>query len=242
MIVVRRASARRHESRGKQETWLSFDARDRADPLADGFNGLQSLSESALPPNGGSPTHPHGDAEIITYVLEGSLAYDDSVGRSGVLNAGEFRRMAAGGSVRCTETNASRRDWARFFQVWLRSRDAGVKPSHEQKRFSVAERRGDLCLVASSDARNGSLHLREDVLIYSALLEPGQHVVHDLQSGRGAWLHVVSGEVTLHDSVLAKGDGAGISAERPVSFTARQETEVLFLDLVEKPAAGTGAV
>jgi redox-sensitive bicupin YhaK (pirin superfamily) len=235
MISVRRAKDRRLDHRGQQETWLTFNAQERADPLADGFHSLQSLNECRLPPGGGSPTLPHTETEIITYVLEGALAYDDSLGRSGAQNAGEFRRMTAGRNVRCTDTNASRNEWVRVFQLWLRSRDAGAAPGHEQKRFSVAERRGGLRLVASPDARLGSLHLREDARVYSGLLEPGQHVVHELEQGRAAWLHIVAGEITLGDEVLCSGDGAGIGAQRPVSFTARAETEILLVDLIERP-------
>jgi redox-sensitive bicupin YhaK (pirin superfamily) len=236
MMVVRRAKERRHDRSGRGSLWLTFDSRAEADPLAEGFNGLQLLNESRLPPGRATLPHPHRDAEIITYVLDGALAYDDSMGRSGVLNAGEFRRMTAGQGVICTETNASRTDWVHVFQLWLRSRDAGMKPGHEQKRFSTAQRRGRLCLVASRDARMGSLHLREHALVYSALLERGQHIIHDLASGRAAWLHVVAGEVTLGDVALFAGDGAGISAVRPVAFTAREETEILLVDLLERPA------
>jgi quercetin 2,3-dioxygenase len=236
MMVVRRAQERRHDRSGNANSWLTFDSRAQADPLARGFNGLQVLSESRLPPGRASLPHPHRDAEIITYVLDGALAYDDSLGRSGVLNAGEFRRMTAGQGVICAEINASGTDWVHVFQLWLRSRDAGMHPGHEQKRFSTAERRGRLCLVASWDARLGSLHLREHALVYSALLERGHHIIHDLAAGRAAWLHVVAGEVTLGDVALVAGDGAGISGVRPLAFTAREETEVLLLDLLEQPA------
>lgn len=231
MRVLRRAKERRHERSGKQEVWLTFDAQADAAPLAQGFNSLQVLNECRLPPGRGSPPHPHRDVEIITYVVEGALAYDDSLGRSDVLNAGEFRRMTAGRGVSCTETNPSRTEWARVFQLWLRSRDAGLQPGHEQKRFSAAERRGRLCLIASPDARLGSLHLCEDALVYSALLERGHHIVHDLALGRAAWIQLVAGQVTLGDTVLFAGDGAGVSGERPVSFTAREETEILLVDL-----------
>lgn len=238
MIAVRRTRERRHERRGKQESWLSFDAQAPADsPLTGGFNDLHILKESRLPPGGRSPPHLHHGEESITYVLEGALAYDDSLGRSGVLNAGEFRRMAAGRGVTCKETNPSRSDWAHVFQVWLRSHDAQVRPGHEQKRFSAAERRGKLCLVASPDGRSGSLQLQADARVYSALLERGRHLVHDLALGRGAWLQVVAGELTLGDNVLFTGDGASVSGERPLSFTARAETEVLLVDLVEPRSA-----
>lgn len=236
MMVVRRGQERRHDRSGNGSSWLTFDSRAQTDPLAHGFNGLQVLSESRLPPGRAALPHPHRDAEIITYVLDGALAYDDSLGRSGVLNAGEFRRMTAGQGVICAEINASGTDWVHVFQLWLRSRDAGMQPGHEQKRFSSAERRGRLCLVASWDARKGSLHLREHALVYSALLERGHHIIHDLAAGRAAWLHVVAGEVTLGDVALVAGDGAGISGVRPLAFTAREESEVLLLDLLERPA------
>jgi quercetin 2,3-dioxygenase len=236
MMVVRRAKERSHQRGRKQERWVTFDAVAQTDQLAHGFSSLQLLNESRLPAGGGNPTHPERDAEIITYVLEGSLAYDDSLGRSGVLHAGEFRRMTAGRGARFTETNASKTDLAHFFQLWLRSPAPHAPPTHEQKRFSAAERRGRLCLVASSDARMSSLHLREDALVYSALLERGHHIVYDLALGRAAWIHVVAGQITLGDAALFAGDGAGISGERPVSFTAREETEILLLDLLERPA------
>lgn len=233
-MVVRRAQERRHDRRGKEDLWLTFDALAKTDPLAEGFSGLQSLSEGRLPPSGSRPSGPRDDTEILTYVLEGSLAYDDSLGRSGVLHAGEFRCVTAGRGVRYKETNTSRSDWAHVFQLCLRS-PGSTQPGHEQKRFSAAQRRGQLCLVASSDARMGSLRLLADALIYSALLERGHHVVHDMPLGRGAWLHLVSGEVTLGEVVLSAGDGAGIRGERPISFTARTDTEILLLDLAKRP-------
>src|SRR6185295_16277227 len=97
--------------------------------------------------------------------------------------------------------------------------------------FSAADRRGGLCVVASPDARRGSLRVHEDALLYSALLSPGKHVVHELGEGRRAWLHVVDGKATLGDVVLSTGDGAGITAERAVSLTAREETEILLVDI-----------
>jgi hypothetical protein len=142
--------------------------------------------------------------------------------------------MTAGRGIRHSETNASRTDSAHVFQIWLRPSEAGLPPSHEQKRFSAAERRGVLCVVASPDGRRGSLRIHQDALMCSALLDPGQHVVHELSYGRSAWLHVVRGEVTLGDTVLAAGDGAGVSAERAVSLTAREESEILLFDLGEE--------
>jgi redox-sensitive bicupin YhaK (pirin superfamily) len=155
-----------------------------------------------------------------------------------VLNAGEFRVMTAARALRCTETNTSRTDRAQLFHLWLHSRDAGAPPAHDQKRFSTAERRGRLCVVASPDARLGSLRLQGDAVVYSALVARGHHLVHDLAPGRSAWLHVVTGKVALGEVLLVAGDGAGISGQRPVSFTAREETEILLVDVLERPPRG----
>jgi quercetin 2,3-dioxygenase len=235
MITLRRAKERQHERHRKREVWLTFYSDAAPHPLAGGFGTLEILNEDRLSPGAGTPRHPTHDAEIVTYVHEGALAYEDSMGGSGVIHAGEFQRMTAGRGIRCTETNPSRTDWAHVFQIWLRPAESELEPSHEQKRFSAAERRGVLCVVASPDARRGSLRIHQDALMYSAMLDPGQHVVHELSQGRSAWLHLVQGEVTLGDVVLTTGDGAGVTAERAVSLTAREQTEILLLDLGEQP-------
>jgi len=107
--------------------------------------------------------------------------------------------------------------------------------THEQKFFSVAERRGVLCIVASPDGRKGSLRVHQDALIYSSILDVRQHLVHELPQGRIAWLHVVRGEATLGDLVLTTGDGVGVTGEPAVSFTAQEDTETLLLDLNHQP-------
>ena len=148
MITLRRSKERYHDRRRKQEVWLTFYPQDRVDPLADGFGTLETLNEDRLPPGASIARHPHHDAEIVTYVREGALAYGDSMGRSGVIQAGEFQRMTAGRGIRHSEANPSRTDWSHVFQISLRPWEAGLEPSREQKRFSAAERRGALCVVA----------------------------------------------------------------------------------------------
>lgn len=236
MITLRRAEERHYDRHHKQESWLTFYPRDRADPRADRFGQLESLRESRLPPGTTISEDAYHDAEIVTYVREGALAYEDAPGRSGVIQAGEFQGTTAGRGIRRSETNASRSSWARVFQLLLASSEPGLEPGHEQKRFSTAQRRGGLCVVASADARRGSLRIHQDALTCSALLDPGQHVVHELSPGRTAWLHLVEGEVTLGDIVLTTGDGVGVTAERAVSLTAQSETEILLLDLGEAPS------
>ena len=237
MITLRRATERRHDRDRDREVWLTFPAKLRESPLADGFGSLERLDEVRLGPGAGVPPHPAHDAEIVTYVSEGALAYEDALGRSGVVYAGEFLRTTAAQAVRHGEMNASKTDRAHVLQLWLRSSEASLTASYEQRWFTQAERRGRLRVVASPDGRRGSLHIHQDALLYSSLLEPGQHLVYALSQVRRAWLHLVLGALSLDDFVLTAGDGAGVSGERAVSFTALERSELLLLDLAQESRA-----
>lgn len=227
MITLRRAEHRHHLLRHKHEVWRTF----HDDEVEVGFNDLELLDEDLIAPSGIIRLRPDHDVEIVTYVLEGALTCDDSRGRSGVMHAGEFQLLTTGRGVRHSQTNASRTEPAHVFHMCLRPAQASLDPGCEQKRFYAADRRGVLCVVVSSDGRRGSLRIHQDAVIHSSMLEPGQHLVHELSPQRSAWLHVVRGELTLGGHLLTAGDSAGITAERSVSLTAKGATEVLLLDL-----------
>ena len=161
------------------------------------------------------------------------------LGITTVIHAGEFQRLSTGHGILHRERNASHSDAAHIFQNTLRPARMGLEPEYEQKRFCAAERGGALCLVVSPDGRRGSLRVHQDACLYSALLEPGKHVVHALGPKRSAWIHIVSGEVALGHLVLVTGDGAGVEGERSVSLTARRHTEVLLFDLGAADLLGT---
>lgn len=232
MITLRRAEGRHHDRRGKQEAWLTFfHTQDGAEALADGFGTLRLLSEERLAAGATVPERPARDTEVVTYVREGALTFRDALGQSGVIQAGEFQRATSASPGGPGEMRASRSDRTQAFRLWLGLPQGAHAPSCEQKRFTAAQRRGRLCLVASPDGSGGSLGLQQDTSIYSAVLDVGDHVVHALAAGRGAWLHVVRGALTMGDIVLTSGDGAGIAGEHAVSLTARDESEILLLDL-----------
>lgn len=231
MITLCRAEERHHLRRSHGEFWLTIFSQARRGQLVDGFGALKLLAEGRLPPGAGVPLRTRHGVEIVTYIREGALVQRDWMGRSGIIHTGEFQHKTVVRGVHHSETNASQTELAHVFQIWLRLAEAAREPSHEQQRFSAAARRGVLCLVASPDGQRGSLRVHQDVLIYSALLDPGRHVIHELATGRSAWLHLVQGEATLGDVVLATGDGAGVTDHRAVSLTARVESEILFIDV-----------
>jgi hypothetical protein len=236
MITLVRNRQRRHVRSGNQEVWrsLSFEEQSASDdsvPLAGGFGFLVALDELRLPP--GESTEPHSDAEaeVLTYVYKGALSQDDTNGNSGVIHAGEFQVMSTGRRIRHRETNASRSDWAHVFRVSLRPSQAGIDCERVHKRFTEAQRRNVFCVVASPDGRRGTLRIHQDASVYSAIVDPGHHLIHELATGRMAWLHVVCGEVICVDIVLTQGDGVGVTDQRSVSLTVQEDTEMLLVDL-----------
>ncbi len=231
MITLTRANERRRARHDGHDTWVTSCARGSTNPETDDFGMLEALSEDHLSPGASIRRQLHRDAELVTYVLAGALATRGLDCSSSLLSAGGFQYISAGRGIRHSETNASRSAPAHLFHLAIRPSPAEPKPSRDQKWFSAAERRGRLCTVASRDGRRGSLRIHQDATVYSAILESGTHIVHELLERRRAWLHVVTGELSLGNLLLTTGDGAGVTAEHAISFTACEETEVLLVDL-----------
>lgn len=244
MIALRRDHERHRVRHQGGEAWLTFARPGSA--ASDAFGALVRFEEDRLPPGASMPDVPPGDMEVLTYVREGALVRVQVAGSTTFIHPGEFHR--ASGPPR-GRTKVARTQSAHLFRTWL-SASTGVATTHpdrageEQRRFSAAERHGLLCVVASPDARHGSLRLHADAVVFSAILETGQHLVHELVHGRSAWLHIIRGSVGLADVELRAGDGAGLAGERSVSFTARDPAEILLLDLGERvpSASSTGGV
>ncbi|MFC1610036.1 pirin family protein [Myxococcota bacterium] len=234
MIQLCKADERYCQGRRGQRVWYTFYSQDQTDPRADEFRNQGFLSESRLRPGERVAPQPWNEGEAVNYVREGALMYTDSRGHSAAIVAGEFQRGTVGHGSRQTEANASRSHSAHVFRISLRPSKVERDRDPEQKRFTTAQRRNSLCVVASQDGREGSLRIHQDALIISSIFEDGHHFAHELRQGRSAWLHLVQGEGTLGDIDLTTGDGAGITAERAVSFTAHEGTEILLVDVGEE--------
>jgi redox-sensitive bicupin YhaK (pirin superfamily) len=233
MIAIRRSGERGHFDHGWLDTFHTFSFADYRDERHMGFRALRVINEDAVQPGQGFGTHGHRDMEILTYVLEGELAHRDSTGGEGSLRPGEVQRMTAGTGVRHSEFNGSRRDRVHFLQIWILPDRLGHRPSYEQRAFPEAERRGRLRLVASPDGAAGSLAVHQDARVYASLLPRGEAVEHALAPGRGAWVQVARGEVSLGGEVLRAGDGAAVEGEPGVRLegAGAGEAELLLFDV-----------
>jgi len=231
MTTVRRSNQRGHADRGWLKSFHSFSFGDYYDPKNMGFRTLRVINEDWVKGGTGFGTHPHRDMEIVTYVLTGALAHQDSMGNASEIRPGDVQRMTAGSGVTHSEVNPSETETVHLLQIWLLPEAKGLTPSYEQKNFPAEEKRGRLRLVASRDGRDGAVTIHQDAEIYSSLLEPGQAVTHLLAAGRHAWVQVIRGEVTVNGEALHTGDAIAVSEESQVQVTGTEAAELLLFDL-----------
>lgn len=231
MIHVRAATERGHARHGWLDSHHTFSFADYYDPEHMGFRNLRVINEDRVAPGQGFGTHSHRDMEIISYVLEGALEHKDSIGTGSVIRPGDVQRMSAGSGVAHSEYNASRSDPVHFLQIWLVPSVRGIKPSYEQKRFAPEDKRGRLRVVASPDARDGSVALHTDAVLFAGLFEQGEQAVHELEKGRHAWVHVARGKVRVNGRELGAGDALALSDEGEVRVEGIEAAEVLVFDL-----------
>ena len=232
MINIRKSNERGHADHGWLNTRFTFSFADFYDPKHMQFRTLRVMNDDRVAGGGGFPTHPHRDMEIVTYVLEGALQHQDSMGNGSVIKPGDVQYMSAGTGVAHSEFNASQTEPVHLYQIWMFPDKNGYKPVYEQKNFSEAQKRGKLRLVVSPDGRDGSVKIRQGNELYATVLGAGDTVKHALKPERYAYVQVARGSVTLNGRTLETGDGAEISGEKALELKGVKEAEVLLFDLL----------
>jgi redox-sensitive bicupin YhaK (pirin superfamily) len=231
MLSIRRSNERGHAQHGWLDSFHSFSFADYHDPAHMGFGPLRVINEDRVRPARGFGTHGHRDMEIISYVLEGALAHQDSIGNGSVIRPGDVQRMSAGTGVMHSEFNASDSEGVHFLQIWIEPSRRGIAPGYEEKRFDEDSKRGRLRLVASPDGAQGSVTIHQDARLYASLLDGADRVEHELAPGRRAYVHVVRGELEANGEKLAAGDALKVSGENRVTLERARDAEVLLFDL-----------
>ncbi len=232
MMTFRPATDRGHAQHGWLDSHHTFSFSGYHDPRHMGFRALRVINDDRVAAGRGFDEHPHRDMEIISYVLEGQLAHEDSMGTGSVIAPGDVQRMSAGSGVTHSEFNGSKTRPVHFLQIWLLPDATGIAPGYEQKTFTVAEKLGKLRLVASPAGTDGSVTLHSDASLHAGLFDAGHAATLELADGRHAWVHVASGEATVNGKPMREGDGAAFSGERTIVVAgAGQRAEVLVFDL-----------
>ena len=232
MITLRPADQRGHFNHGWLDTYHTFSFADFHDPSQMGFRSLRVINDDRVAPGEGFGAHPHRDMEIITYMVEGELEHRDSMGSGAVLRPGDVQHMTAGTGVVHSEFNHSQADPLRLLQIWIFPEKKGLVPGYQDRRFDRQQRVNRLRLIASTDGREDSLIINQDVDLYDAELARGAEVKLALRPNRHAWVQVISGEISLNGNRLKGGDGASISDEVALQIKGESESaQFLLFDL-----------
>ena len=231
MIALRPAHERGHANHGWLDSWHSFSFAGYHDPNHMQWGPLRVINEDRVQPDMGFGTHSHQDMEIISYVLEGSLAHEDSMGNGAAIVPGEVQRMSAGTGVSHSEYNHRTDGVTHFLQIWIIPKYRGIKPSYEQKAFPTEEKRGRLRLVASSDGAEGSVTLNQDARMYAGLFDDDERASLPIAEGRLAYVHVVRGGAVVNGHKVSAGDALLYREERGVEVERGEGAELLVFDL-----------
>ncbi len=238
MITLRKSAERGYADHGWLKSFHSFSFADYHDPRHMGVGNLRVSNEDRIAPGTGFGTHGHRDMEIISYVLAGELAHQDSMGNgtaggahSGVVRPGDVQRMSAGTGVRHSEFNHAADATTHFLQIWLLPDKAGIEPGYEQKHFSAESKRGRLVTVASRDGREGSVTIHADAALRAGLFTGDERADLALDPKRIAYVHLVRGALRVNDRQLQAGDAARLERETQLVLEGGQEAEVLVFDL-----------
>jgi redox-sensitive bicupin YhaK (pirin superfamily) len=231
-LTVRKSEDRGHADHGWLNAKHSFSFAGYYDPDYMGFRSLRVINEDRIAPGGGFPTHPHENMEIFTYVLEGALQHQDSMGNGRALRPGQIQMMSAGSGVTHSEFNPSSTEPLHLLQIWIQPHTPDLEPTYTEWEPDQELEQQPKVLIISPDGREKSALIRQDAEVYRLKLQPGETVEHDLAEGRGLWLQVIHGPVTLNDTELASGDAAHSEDAGKFRFTAGdQAVEALLFDL-----------
>jgi redox-sensitive bicupin YhaK (pirin superfamily) len=229
-------SKRPSEERGITELgWLhsrhTFSFGNYFDPDYMGFRGLRVINDDLVEPGQGFGEHPHRDAEIFSYVLEGELQHKDSMGNGRIIKAGDLQYMSAGKGVLHSEFNPSRKHRVHFLQIWLKPRMNGGVPRYAEKSLGKDAKPNGLTLVFAGEPRDGAVEIRAGADVYLGRLDSGKQLFHRAGHGRGQWVHVIAGELKVLGERLKAGDGLAIEHAADLEFVSREKAQFLLFDL-----------
>jgi redox-sensitive bicupin YhaK (pirin superfamily) len=230
-MQIRRSQERGFADHGWLKSYHSFSFANYYDPRFMGWGNLRVINEDRVAPGMGFGTHGHRDMEIISVVLSGKLAHQDSMGNVETIPAGDVQRMSAGTGVTHSEFNHSKNAETHFLQIWIEPNQRGIAPSYEQITLNPEDKIGQLKLIASSDRDQSGLLINADARLFIGQFDGAQTANLVIDPERKAYVHLIRGRLNVNGVALAGGDGLMIESEREVAFGGGDQAEVLLFDL-----------
>lgn len=232
MILLRKSSDRGYADHGWLKSFHSFSFANYYDPKFMGWGNLRVINEDRVAAGRGFGKHGHRDMEIVSYVLSGALAHEDSMGNVESIPPGDVQRMSAGTGVEHSEFNHAPNQETHFLQIWIEPLKKGIEPGYEQKTISPGTKRGTLRLIASHDGEHDSVRINADAKIYAGLFDGTETAQLQIDSARKAYVHLIAGQLMVQGQQLQAGDALMVEGEDMLLFEHGENAEVLVFDLL----------
>ena len=231
MITIRKSQERGAANHGWLKSYHSFSFANYYDEKFMGFGNLRVINEDWIAADQGFGKHPHNNMEIITYVIEGALSHQDSMGNSSTILPGEVQIMSAGTGVFHSEFNHEKESETHLLQIWILPKEKQITPRYDQKSFTQDFEKNDFVLVVSGSGRDGSIQINQDAEIFLAKFSAGKSFNFAPKKQSKIWLQIISGEISLNGETLVNGDAAAIEDESSIDLIAKKDCEFLLFDL-----------
>jgi len=228
---ARLSAERGYANHGWLESYHSFSFAEYYDRNHMHFSVLRVINDDIIAPARGFGMHPHRDMEIVTYMLDGELRHQDSIGNGSVIKAGDVQRMSAGSGIVHSEFNASNQQAAHLLQIWIMPDTQNLTPSYEERHFSREEKLNRWRLIAAKQPVEGAVRVEQDMQLYASILEAGTSLDYVLNENRSAYLHIARGEVEIAGQHYRSGDALMLSHAQQLQAKEQAETEMLLFDL-----------
>jgi quercetin 2,3-dioxygenase len=237
MLEVRRSRDRGYDDHGWLKSWYTFVYADYYDPEHIDFGPVKVLNEDRVRAGKAYPTEYRRDVEVLTYLIEGELRHQDSLGNDVVLQAGSLQCLNAGTGVRHMDANISTSREAHMLQISVTPDRVGMTPTYEHKLFPAEDKRGTLRLLASPGGENGSLLLHGDARIFAGQFRDAERMELQVPRGRRAFLHVVRGSIAVNETRLNVGDGVKINPPGQVLLQHGRDADIILFEVLAGPPA-----
>ena len=231
MIYHRKSSDRGYADHGWLKSFHSFSFANYHDPQFMGWGNLRVINEDRVAAGRGFGKHSHRDMEIVSYVLSGELAHEDSIGNVKTIPPGDVQRMSAGTGVVHSEFNHAPDQETHFLQIWIEPLQRDIEPGYEQKTIPTQAKRGTLHLIASIDGARGSVKMNADAKIYAGLFDGSESATVQMDPARKAYVHLIQGTLVAQGQQLQAGDAVMLEGESLLTLEHGMGAEVLVFDL-----------
>ena len=231
MIELRTRDTLGHANHGWLDARHHFSFGEYRDPARASWGALRVWNDDVIAAETGFPPHPHANMEIITYVKEGAITHEDSLGNHGRTEAGDVQVMSAGSGIRHAEFNAEPVP-TKLFQIWIMPTERGGAPSWGTRPFPKTDGAGGFVTLASGMAGDGNaLPIRANGRVLGATLKAGQTETYQLTAARRAYLVPAAGRVTVNGTPVGTGDGVAVADEDTLTITALEDAEIVMVDV-----------